>query len=100
MLEQLNQTLEEEKKTLLLQVGVYTHSLICTHVPLQLYPLTPSGYLHSPTSASLPPLPLFHLCLFPVHLHQINKLLEHNQDMLVKTLESKDQALEDERTFK
>ena len=43
---------------------------------------------------------LAHLCLSPVHLHQINKLLEHNQDMLVKTLESKDQALEDERTFK
>ena len=49
MFEQLNQTLEEEKRTLLVQV---------------------------------------------------NKLLEQNQNILVKTLESKDQALEDERIFK
>ena len=49
MLEQLNQTLDEEKKTLLVQV---------------------------------------------------NKLLEQNQTILVKTLEGKDQALEDERIFK
>lgn len=48
MLEQLNHTLEEEKKTLLLQV---------------------------------------------------NKLLEKNQELLVKTLESKDQAFEEERMF-
>ena len=48
MLEQLNHTLEEEKKTLLLQV---------------------------------------------------NKLLEKNQDMLVRTLENKDQAFEEERMF-
>ena len=49
MLEQLNSTLEEEKRTL---------------------------------------------------LGQVNKLLEQNQNILVKTLESKDQALEDERIFK
>ena len=49
MLEQLNMTLEEEKKTLLTQV---------------------------------------------------NKLLEQNQGLLVRTLESKDQALEEERHFK
>lgn len=49
MLDQLNQTLEEEKKTL---------------------------------------------------LGQVNKLLEQNQNILVRTLESKDQALEDERIFK
>ena len=49
MLEQLNSTLEEEKRTLLVQV---------------------------------------------------NKLLEQNQNILVRTLESKDQALEDERIFK
>ncbi len=46
MLEQLNLTLEEEKKTL---------------------------------------------------LQQVNKMLEKNQELLVKTLESKDQAFEDER---
>ena len=46
MLEQLNHTLEEEKKTLLLQ---------------------------------------------------INKMMEKNQELLVRTLESKDQAFEDER---
>ena len=33
-------------------------------------------------------------------LEQMNKLLEQNQNMLVRTLESKDQALEDERIFK
>lgn len=33
-------------------------------------------------------------------LGQVNKLLEQNQNILVKTLESKDQALEDERIFK
>lgn len=49
MLEQLNSTLEEEKRTL---------------------------------------------------LGQVNKLLEQNQNILVRTLESKDQALEDERIFK
>ena len=49
MLEQLNSTLEEEKKTL---------------------------------------------------LGQVNKLLEQNQNILVRTLESKDQALEEERIFK
>ena len=48
MLDQLNHTLEEEKKTLLAQV---------------------------------------------------NKLLEQNQNLLVKTLESKDQAFEEERIF-
>ena len=33
-------------------------------------------------------------------LTQMNKLLEKNQDLLVKTLETKDIALEDERIFK
>ena len=33
-------------------------------------------------------------------LGQVNKLLEQNQNILVRTLESKDQALEDERIFK
>ena len=49
MLEQLNSTLEEEKRTL---------------------------------------------------LGQVNKLLEQNQNILVRTLESKDQAIEEERIFK
>ncbi len=33
-------------------------------------------------------------------LTQLNKQLEKNQDLLVKTLETKDVALEDERIFK
>lgn len=33
-------------------------------------------------------------------LTQMNKLLERNQDLLVKTLETKDLALEDERLYK
>ena len=49
MLEQLNYTLEEEKRTLLMQV---------------------------------------------------NRLLEQNQSLLMRTLDSKDQALEEERVFK
>ncbi len=31
---------------------------------------------------------------------QMNKLLEKNQELLVKTLETKDVAIEDERIFK
>jgi len=31
---------------------------------------------------------------------QMNKLLEKNQELLVKTLETKDVAMEDERLFK
>ena len=31
---------------------------------------------------------------------QMNKLLEKNQELLVKTLETKDVAMEDERMFK
>lgn len=33
-------------------------------------------------------------------LTQLNKQLEKNQDLLVKTLETKDVAMEDERIFK
>lgn len=33
-------------------------------------------------------------------LTQMNKLLERNQELLVKTLETKDVAMEDERIFK
>lgn len=33
-------------------------------------------------------------------LTQMNKLLEKNQELLVKTLETKDEAIEDERIFK
>ena len=34
-----------------------------------------------------------------LHL-QVNKLLEQNQNLLMRTLDSKDQALEEERIFK
>ena len=33
-------------------------------------------------------------------LTQLNKLLEQNQELLVKTLETKDVAMEDERIFR